>query len=326
MESNTFERFQELPKELRRLIWQAVLAHPRLIEIEGYELKISERLWDSRGDVTEYYRNHARPRVSRKSSNAPAVLQVNQESRGEAMAHVCVLTHSRCSRSQEYCSLSQYHMRCFDTRVAWGQGRRGYIYFNPAVDILYFGQKTCTTTYLRVSEDHAGFCFPRIAILSRGKKCCCYWQGCEPLLVLHGCTVNYRPLSQNPFPGYKGLEEVIWIVKSKALRVKAGDVTEKFYLRPATSNGLTARARVHKYDMEQAIAAIESSTARHWPNWQDTLPAFKWMSLTSVPVVQDRNRSIASRALQMIWPWSRLLDQSRRITADGRDSNAGLMR
>lgn len=117
-----FDKFSLLPAELRCKIWRKAMEIPRLIELE-WGPNLSEITGVRQG-------NHQWRRVCPRSRQPPAVFHVNRESRHEALSVY---------------SLRSFHLAIRDSPTIIER----YIYFND-VDILYFGENTCTSTLIRV--------------------------------------------------------------------------------------------------------------------------------------------------------------------------------
>jgi hypothetical protein len=138
--------FGGLPTEIRLMIWRVLLLQPRIIEIEAkpggawnpFPFHIEDG--DASMDDGKYM-------VSHHSQEPPVILHICRESREEAL---------------DAYKLMPIYLLSFDR-----------IYFNPLVDVIYFGQNSCTETM----NDLLGQCWAmeRVAVdLSMQTKVCCH--------------------------------------------------------------------------------------------------------------------------------------------------------
>lgn len=115
---NEFTLFPNLPKELRLAIWKLATKEPRIVEICQFssqrmieeEIPEEEEEEDDRYPIEYYGRKNRNPFYS--TTALPAIFRVNQESRTIALEH--------------------YQLSFANA------GNPATIYWNPAVDILYF--------------------------------------------------------------------------------------------------------------------------------------------------------------------------------------------
>jgi hypothetical protein len=111
--STTFHLFGRLPPEIRYMIWKTACSEPRLIELT-WKLLVKGF---NRGFWTAHHYYHATP----NSSKVPAILHALQEARGEAL---------------------RFYQRRYFTNETNGSQETKHVYFNPRVDIIYFGYQS----------------------------------------------------------------------------------------------------------------------------------------------------------------------------------------
>jgi hypothetical protein len=159
-----------------------------------------------------YYRSHRQVRVSKKSILPPSILDINREARGEA--------------------LSQYELRLFESTTRSGLGRS--IYYNPKVDILYFGEGACVSSIIKITNIQACNLISKIAS-DRSPKVVAYCDlngsmtyrrhGSNNLMqVIHGISDDLGNYS--PFPGFTGLTDIYFMVKSGFYASGKGEFNE----------------------------------------------------------------------------------------------------
>jgi hypothetical protein len=136
--------FGALPTEIRLMIWRVLLLQPRIIEIEA-KPGGAWNLFPFHMEDEDASIDDGKYMVSHHSREPPVVLHIYRESREEAL---------------DAYKLMLVYLLSFDR-----------IYFNPLVDVIYFGQNSCTETM----NDLLGQCWAieRVAVdLSMQKKVC----------------------------------------------------------------------------------------------------------------------------------------------------------
>jgi hypothetical protein len=148
-----------------------------------------------------------------------------------------------------------YKLRTFDS---YG-GKM--IYFNQEADVLYFGERNCTGTMIRVfiqaSRNDEEILRVAMDVVQRCPRWMClhdrlrYFQPFDTAIkLLHGLdtahagtTIDYH----NQWSGCPGLREAFFVVKSDSLVLEAGNVDASIGFRTATTCGMTADQR-SKYE------------------------------------------------------------------------------
>lgn len=268
-----------MPAELRLKVWKTfcLMVAPRLLEVEVDQASTAA------SEISAP--RHSRIRTAPKSSKPPVAFHICRESSMEAL-----------KIWQPY-SLSS------------AAAHAPPIFFNPRADIIYFGEGNCMATIVHFLDYqyYLGKDLPRLAILCSGQlfNCCDYnlddpFQGvdpmdidygyamaggCTPMQALHGIDrlISLSGLST----GCRGLREVNWIVPSKLMAFKAGEMRAGIGLRPAVGNGLTTGQEKWKIIIEEDIERVNSGEGlrgvgdNKWVG--DDKPEFKWMSFAPIP-------------------------------------------
>jgi hypothetical protein len=131
-----FHKFVDLPIEIRMKVWKKLIKQPRLIEIEH-----DPRIWNQKKrSQFQCPKDHRSWRVAYRSRTTPVVLQINKETREEALK-------------------SYVRIRC-EQKFASNKWKE--VYYNPQIDIIYFGQNACINTIHHAI--HRNWVRPRIAI------------------------------------------------------------------------------------------------------------------------------------------------------------------
>jgi hypothetical protein len=241
----------------------------RLIELE----------WGPNMDIPIRTNNgsHQWVRVCPRSRIPPALMHVCHESREEAK--------------------NVYTLRCFDSKIARYSNspelHEHHIWYNPNSDIIFFGEDTCVSTYIR-SFSGEEYDIPAIVIVnsSKGESCCNHDNqtygvngGVDTLQALHGfdpsvTTHDFR------YGGCPGLKEVFIVVKSKLWLHKQGEIDQSVTLRTATNEGLTIGQIRYKFLLERklALVAVEQVMPRVGKNvWTGkNKPTFQFVSFAPV--------------------------------------------
>lgn len=195
-------------------------------------------------------KHHGGIRVGPASRRTPAVLQVNSESRAEGMRY--------------------YTMR----RINWVHrtGPDSWVYYQPDVDIFYFGNNCCLSTIFVMTLVQRGLEFPRIAIENTGRiSMCCDLDdqgygagfgrdgGADLLGTLHGYAPSTNQSTpHDQFPGFHKFREIYFVVPSNLWPVESGRVDEFIGFRPAVHDGPTkGQQRFKRYNLEREEQVIE---------------------------------------------------------------------
>jgi hypothetical protein len=276
-----FTLFPELAAELRAKIWYWAAQHPRLIEIE----------YVPASDPSNTPGSHPEHRVCPKSRRPPTLLHINRESREEAM--------------------KVYRLRTFDSDQRNSSQR--YIYFNPDADIVYFGEKNCFATMIRVfmQATRDGEEIPRVAIEIM-KRCSAYTCPHDQLMrsyfglvdemkILHGFAPKVGVDSAQQWNGCPGLREGFLVVKSRLWDVKAGDVDVSVGLRPASTNGIAEDQISRKEALEADIRCLEWGLGLYGVGeckWLMEAPKFHFVSFAPVNFGAPDNRIHSSMLVE----------------------------
>jgi len=264
-----FSLFPILPAELRCKIWRWAAQHPRLVEIEYCQAV----------DFSTDRGTHPEHRVCPKSRLPPVLLRVSHESREEAM--------------------KAYEMRTFDSDT--GMSNQRYIYFNPRADIIYFGEKNCLSTMIRVfmqaTQDGKEISRVAMGVEKRCKSYQCphdklaqhHYYLINEIRILHGfdSDVWVDPVTGCLWTGCPGLKEVFFVVKSTDWNVAAGAVDAMVGFRPAITNGITEDQISSKKDLELMVRCIEYRISLHGVQeykWSTEAPKFHFVSMAPVHV------------------------------------------
>jgi len=221
--SKDFNRFGQLPVELRLKIWNFAAQEPRLIEIEYPEKEDEDSIF-----FLNIRTGHSGFQVSRRSRIPPSILQVNAEARAEG--------------------LRWFERRNFNSFRE--ENEKFKIYYNPDSDIIFFGDQSCVSTMVQLSVQQNVHPVKRVAFCNTGKisRCCSIAAG--QMQSLHGFfdedTVTY--------PGYKGLQEVFILVQSKLWPRYQGEIDWSVGFRPSVHDGLTKGQVANKRNLMQDIA------------------------------------------------------------------------
>jgi hypothetical protein len=163
-----------------------------------------------------------------------------------------------------------YELRNFDTDAEFadlGLVGNGPIYWLPDKDIIYFGDKCCTSTmvYLFNPIISGVECqdIPNAAIINNDREdtsvCCNIDEeadlGIPDLQALHGIdrTKNPNVYSDAYQNGCPGLRNLYIVMNSQHWPVAPGDIVDHVGLRPATTCGLTKNERGHRFRTEDKM-------------------------------------------------------------------------
>ncbi|EPE33938.1 hypothetical protein GLAREA_06951 [Glarea lozoyensis ATCC 20868] len=246
-----FHLFGKLAVEIRVKIWHLhIWNSPHLIEIEkgpgfreGHAMPTQEVIVGT----------HSWYRVSPRSRIPPAILRVCFESRAEAMR--------------------VYKLTNFDYQTNHIRGRE--MWFNPAVDIIYFGEDTCLATIIHMKKTVD---IRRMAFNVTGRITQCHDfdeplyavdGGVNPMQALHGFHGEREQDTQDGlYSGIHSLQEVFLVVQSNL----------------STTDGLTRGQKGLKSWMMAEIDVVNSGGMIYGVGenmWvDDKKPTFHWVSLS----------------------------------------------
>lgn len=209
--ASMFTPFKKLPVELRRKIWKLAANTGRLIEI---------------GKALPGLNHYEITTVLPRSRQPPAILQACKESRDEGMGTYLMI------------NLEQF----VPNRAA--EPWKGWIYYNPNADILYFGEKSCLTSMQKACCD-SGLEIPRVATDIRmwSNRCCNVYFD-----LLFGrskveCVANILHGHQGlnipgvKWDGCKGLKEVFFVDEPSFLGWEVESVDENVGIQPGLGPG-----------------------------------------------------------------------------------------
>jgi hypothetical protein len=264
-----FHLFGKLAVEIRVKIWHLhIWNSPHIIDIQ-----LGPAVREGREMPTEFMLvgPHAWSQATPRSRVPPAILHVCFEAREEAKKF--------------------YKLTNFDYHSEYSGIKGNEIWFNPAVDIVYFGDTTCLATiiYTRKELD-----IRRIALNSTNRIVQCHdfdeptygiEGGIGPMQALHGCHGEEQKRSMyGLYTGLPSIREVSFVVQSNLCRPNVGEINLSYGFRPATTDGLTKGQKSFKSWMMAEIQAIESGVTLYnvgenkWVD--DKKPTFHWVSLS----------------------------------------------
>ncbi|KAI9646649.1 hypothetical protein NHQ30_004646 [Ciborinia camelliae] len=269
-----FHCFPELPPELRIMIWRAYFKQlpGRIIEIEP--------------DRTNIVDSHAGYRATKVSSRVPPALRnlICKDARKEAL-HI-------------------YQLWRLDNRPDGHTPPPQLIYFNPSIDIIYFGRRTCfaimcffVDSLVRakkyISRVAISSCYDNKLICTSSESLseCSYARGRFDLPInapnsaiylhpLHGMQIDKLPALR---AGWPGLEEVLCVVLNNyETRVNPERVDENITFRPPTFS--TPWDLVENWDFYDDIQEVKNGEMTSFTNWEGCMqPTFSFVSLSPRP-------------------------------------------
>jgi len=267
----TFALFPKLPIEVRLRIWRTCANQGRLIEIE---------------QSTTWAREHWDVTVCRPSRQTPTILRVCKESRNECM--------------------KLYIMARFDAFIPVMHQKNNtmpgehWVYYNPNVDIIYFGKNTCTRKINHICQ--LGFQISRIAIAvsensDSAYDCCAVWFNpnipfaMSPVHrianVLHGHgALPPRPhntvgMEDGRLPGCKGLKDVFWVDEPDFL-TRCGSLDENVGFQAAPYEPSGGQKFITGLKDEIGAGKVVLSATNGWLG--DEKPDFHWVNLALHPL------------------------------------------
>ena len=190
--SDQFTLFPKLPAELQLKVWNLITNQPRLIEMEN--IKGGGRRTNS-------------IQVTIQSRGPPTVLSVCHESRIESLKAYTKVSFNKYEKPEQNQS----------------------IYYNPEVDIVYFGTLGSIRTMVYLFENRLRI--PRVAILMNYKSESCdhsnhgvvssllhlggtFGHCVQTLRILHGFDPVFTKGSVRTWPGCDGLIDAFWVIRS----------------------------------------------------------------------------------------------------------------
>ena len=234
----SFTLFPELLPEIRIKIWGIHMSQPRIIELE---YRITSR---SPEFSAMSRRQHKYFGVARYSLRILAIFLVNQEANHEAR--------------------KIYKLLRFDYDLTPILCRQRPVYFNPASDIVYFGEHACIRTIAGFSRllGEKNVIVPNIGVRVAGGKevpfrndsdlCVCRWrmdsrlyirksrgsdEGHELLRILHG--IDPAQLGDDKLiPGFAGLKNVYFVMPSHHETREHGEEGADLEICEAACDGL----------------------------------------------------------------------------------------
>ncbi|KAI9647662.1 hypothetical protein NHQ30_004047 [Ciborinia camelliae] len=284
-----FTLFPNLAPEIRIKIWSfAARSDARIFELLWHCYP-----WDRTGPL----HHHDRFYVSRRTNRVPAMMQVNKESREEGMRIFEKRVINTYRKPRQF-FLSQY----LEPPVP-------YTWFNPDLDIIYFGEKTCIWTVVKFFYLCGKMKFPKVAFLCtenvRGR---CSWKSFGSILpgdnrsmclkhhaIAGGCS-NIQALHGKPekialndlVPGSETTREVFLVVKSPFDEYAGGEMPNTLTFRPAIHDGLDHDdlRRKGQWETEIYCAGLGLDIGcgpNRWANGK--MPEFKFVFLA--PKIKD---------------------------------------
>ncbi|TGO14269.1 hypothetical protein BTUL_0055g00180 [Botrytis tulipae] len=311
-----FTLFPNLSPEMRYNIWNiaARSLSPRILEVlmypnfpcpsGGYRGYIDV---SNPNDLRKF--NHKTWHISTPGQKVPAILHATRESRAEAQ------------RVYE-----KRYLNNFPDDFPYRQNKeRPWTYYNPYVDVIFFGDGICIMPLVRFFRQHCGEIFPRLAFqcadfIGTCKEKCTWdtWEwghgddendclrgagigggGIDIMGILHG---KDREIALNLLvPGVPSVEEVFFVVKTECMKFPPGQMPSNLTFRPAIHNGLT-RSQQRKrtgfqteVDQARAGAGVPSCGTNRW---NDHPPTFSFVSLAP-PLKDGRGKSLKHDAIQV---------------------------
>ncbi|KAF5875842.1 uncharacterized protein Bfra_002238 [Botrytis fragariae] len=310
-----FKLFPNLSPELRYKIWNiAARSSPRILEVVLHpEFPCpphGDRAYIDMSDPNDLRKfNHSIWHISTPGQKVPAILQATRESRTEAQR----LYEKR-------------YLNNFPDDFPYRQNEeRPWTYYNPYVDVIFFGDSTCIVTLVKFFRRHSEEIFPRLAFrcanfIGTCKYKCTYdtWEwphgedeyscvcgagigggGIDVMGILHG---KDRVVARNSLvPGVPSVEEVFFVVKTECMKFPARQMPSNLTFRPAIHNGLTQSQQKKRTDFEAEVdkaRAGEGVRACGANRWNDHLPTFSFVSLAP-PLIDGKGKNLKHDAIQV---------------------------
>lgn len=272
----TFHVFSELPTELRLLIW-------------GYAARSSPRLLELRW---KYKATHRGFEIAPKSRRAPGFMHACHEARKEG---------KRAYEERVFC--------CYDSRQIESK-----IWYNPDMDILFFGAYTCMSTVERFFAGRPDI--SRVAFLCKGQiqGCCSKIEDLLPInptenamdinanvmQILHGgsekMNLDRRKALRNEFPGAPNIKDVYFVIKTELLGLawfeypyrngSGREIDANTTLCHTTHEGITPAQIALKRRLDKEIENIHKGhgvPGTECNRWVKDFPEFHFMTVANLP-------------------------------------------
>ncbi|TEY86539.1 hypothetical protein BOTCAL_0006g00190 [Botryotinia calthae] len=310
-----FTIFSKLTAELRFKIWNiAARSSPRILEVvlhpefpcpPGRDYKYIDT--SDPNDLRQL--NHRTWRIGTPGQKVPAILQAIRESRAEAQR----LYEKR-------------YLNNFPASYPYRQNEeRPWTYYNPYVDILYFGDSICIMVLVKFFRHHSEEIFPCLAFrcanhIGSCKYKCTYdtWEwphgedvdscaygagigggGIDVMGVLHG---KDREIALNSLvPGVPSVEEVFFVVKTECMKFPAGEMPSDLTFRSAIHNGLTQGQQKKRTEFEAEVdlaRAGEGVSSCGANRWNGNPPEFSFVSFAP-PLKDGKGKNLKHDAIQV---------------------------
>jgi hypothetical protein len=180
-----FTQFGKFPKELRLKIWRVLLLQPRIIEIEAKHEPVPGSF---PGQFSQNRPRHDNYMVSRHSREPPVTLHICHESREEALNAYKLMPIFATSRHR--------------------------IYFNPLMDIAYFGQNSCIATMKDLFQEKWEIYRMAVDLGMQMKDCHPrrYKSSISVMQALHG--LKWEACEGFRFPPCSGVKDIFFIAST----------------------------------------------------------------------------------------------------------------
>ncbi|KAE8441106.1 hypothetical protein EG329_005873 [Mollisiaceae sp. DMI_Dod_QoI] len=252
-----FHPFQQLPKELRLKIWGLHMENPRILELQSGIRSANSQVTTDQLSPRDWIR------VAAPSCQPPAILHACAEARAEAL------------RFYHLTNFEKQHDPKFEISI----------YYNPLVDIPYFGpESTVYTLQETVKKD---IVMPRVAVdYSKG------FRGISVMEALHGDQ-----------PGQQtGTKKIFFIVPSY-LWFRGSDIDPSHTLYHTRSTGVTQKQR-HTHSRIQNLMeriadgrGLRRFTFNNWTGENQPSVEFKGISPAPDTKMMYRNFMVPDEAL-----------------------------
>ncbi|KAF7960201.1 hypothetical protein EAE96_001799 [Botrytis aclada] len=310
-----FTLFPDLSAELRYKIWNlAARSSPRILEVVLHpdfpsRPGVNPRQIDfSDGNDLRQF-DHRTWRITTPGQKVPAILQATRESRAEAQR-----------------LFEKRYLNNYPATYPYRQNEeRPWTYYNPYVDVIFFGDGVCIRTLVKFFCYHSKQIFPRLAFrcanfIGTCKEKCDFdsWEypygddeyscelgysigggGIDVMGILHGKDPE---IALNGIaPGVPSVEEVFFVVKTECMKFPAEQMPSNLTFRPAIHDGLTQSQQKKRTNLEvevdraRAGAGVPGSGANRWNN---NPPTFSFVSLAP-PLKDGKGKNLKHDAIQV---------------------------
>ncbi|CZR55852.1 uncharacterized protein PAC_05740 [Phialocephala subalpina] len=292
----TFTKFSELPVELQLKIWNEAARESRIIQLVPAKHHLGDQ-----GSHLDYA-------ISRSSLKVPAVLHICHNSRTEALAFYEKRTFQHAAKYRDYPlpdrSNDALEDRFLEAEVALASPEKEhpFVYFNPVLDALLFGEDTCIGIMLEVFR--LGQEIQQVGFFTSMKGCCGgditssvvnESAAVKILKALHGDTTEpalHMYQGFNPNAGCRGLKEVMVVVKSKLWNLKSEEINELVGWRPARCTGITNDEMSAYSILDRSVQLCKQGVSLwdkvpfakpEWNKWTGTkLPRFNYVNFAPI--------------------------------------------